>query len=62
MKTKLKFFKSKNGQWRWTLVARNGKKICTPGESFSSKQAAEKNYSRVADAFRYGGIERVKDE
>lgn len=46
---KVKFFKGADGQWRWSLVATNGRKLCTPGEGFSSKAAAEKNFRLVVD-------------
>ena len=44
---KVVFFKDSDRKWRWKLVAANGRKLCTPGESFSSKRAAEVNYSTV---------------
>jgi uncharacterized protein YegP (UPF0339 family) len=44
---KVKFFKGADGQWRWSLVAGNGRKLCTPGEGFSSLTAAENNLRLV---------------
>lgn len=41
---KVKFFKDAKKKWRWSVVAANGRKLCTPGESFSSKFKAEQNY------------------
>lgn len=46
-KPKVIFFKGKDKKWRWSLVAANGRKLCTPGESFSSRAKAEGNYSTV---------------
>lgn len=46
-KPKVVFFKGEDQQWRWSLVAANGRKLCTPGESFSSRYKAEQNYSTV---------------
>jgi len=43
-KPKVVFFKDESGKWRWSLVAANGRKLCTPGESFSSRFKAEQNY------------------
>jgi uncharacterized protein YegP (UPF0339 family) len=45
---KVVFFKDAKKKWRWSLVAANGRKLCTPGESFSSKFKAEQNYELVA--------------
>jgi uncharacterized protein YegP (UPF0339 family) len=36
---KFEVYKDKSGQYRWRLVASNGRKIAESGESFSSKQA-----------------------
>lgn len=52
MKPKVEFFKSANKKWRWRLVASNGRKLCTPGEDFSSRRAARENCARVMVAFR----------
>lgn len=41
---RVKFFKGADKKWRWSLIAANGRKLCTPGESFSSKFKAEQNY------------------
>jgi uncharacterized protein YegP (UPF0339 family) len=48
-KPKTVFFRGADGKWRWSLVAANGRKLCTPGESFSSKAKAEQNYYAVMD-------------
>lgn len=45
---KVVFFRSADRKWRWSLVASNGRKLCTPGESFSSKAKAEQNYEKSA--------------
>lgn len=44
---KVKFFKDAKNKWRWSLVAANGCRLCSPGESFSSKFKAEQNYYRT---------------
>lgn len=49
MKAKVK--KAKNGEWYWTLVARNGRNICTPGETFKTRYSAERNLQTVTAAF-----------
>jgi uncharacterized protein YegP (UPF0339 family) len=32
--TKLHIYKDRKGEWRWTLVARNGKKLANRGEGY----------------------------
>ncbi len=49
---KVVFFKGKDKKWRWSLVAANGRKLCTPGESFSSRFKAEQNYYLVQKVLR----------
>ena len=51
---KATYFKDNRGLWRWNVVAANSKIICTPGESFSSKAKAEKNFARVTKFFKEG--------
>jgi Domain of unknown function (DUF1508) len=47
-KPKVVFYKghawSDNPNWRWKLIAANGKNVCNPGEFFSSKLKAEQNF------------------
>ena len=53
---KVLFFRddSPKRQWRWTLVASNGRRLCTPGESFSSKTKAQQNFDTVVGILRDG--------
>jgi len=44
---KVVFFRGEDKKWRWRLVASNGRKLCAPGESFSSKGKAEGNFEAV---------------
>jgi len=44
---KVVFFKGEDKKWRWRMVATNGRKLCTPGESFSSLWKAEHNFECV---------------
>jgi uncharacterized protein YegP (UPF0339 family) len=46
-KPKVVFFKDADGKWRWSLIADNGRKLCTPGESFSNISNAERNFYAV---------------
>ena len=36
-----KVLKTSTGTWYWHLIASNGRKVATAGESFSSKDAAK---------------------
>ena len=44
---KIKVFKDKAGEYRWTLIAANGKKVATSGEGYTRKRIA----IRAARAF-----------
>ena len=44
---KIKFFKDDRGEWRWHIVARNGKLIAGPGEGFKRRGDAIKNLVKV---------------
>lgn len=48
------FYMGLNDKWRWRMLAKNGRIICTPGESFSSKAKAEHNFDCVANAIWHG--------
>lgn len=48
---KFDVFKDLRGKWRWRLIASNGKKIATSGESFDSRSnaiRAARNVKRLA--------------
>lgn len=55
---KVVFFKGADKKWRWTLVAKNGRKLCTPGESFSGLSKAEGNFDTVCAVLKARGIRR----
>jgi hypothetical protein len=42
---KVIFFKGADKKWRWRMVAKNGRNICSPGESFSSHSKARYNFN-----------------
>lgn len=47
-KYKFVMYTGKDGEWRWRLVSTaNGQSIASPGQGFSSKQAAIDNIERV---------------
>lgn len=37
---KFYIFQDRKGEWRWTLVARNGRKVADSGEGYKRKQTA----------------------
>lgn len=46
--TVFRVFKDKAGQWRWRLVARNGKIIADSGEGYTRERDAMRAAQRVA--------------
>lgn len=54
----VRFFRGLSGKWRWRLIsAKNGKILCNPGEDFSSKSKAIKNYERVRGSLASAKVE-----
>lgn len=56
-------FEDKAGKWRWRLVADNGRKIATSGESFYSRtnaQRAARNVGQAAGAAAPPRRQRVR--
>jgi uncharacterized protein YegP (UPF0339 family) len=45
----IKFYKAKNKQWTWHLVAPNGRKIATSGETFSSKTKCTNSVGKLLE-------------
>ena len=43
-------YKDRKKEFRWKLVARNGKKIATCGEGFTRKLACQRSIVRLCDA------------
>lgn len=43
----VKVYKDRAGQWRWTLYARNGRKIATCGEGYKNRKHATKMVRRL---------------
>ena len=48
---KFKLWKDTKGQWRWTLVARNGKTIADSAEAYRRKQDARRMCERINYVF-----------
>lgn len=55
---KLRTVQNKNGQWKWNLVGRNGKKSGCGGETFFSSMT-EKKKQRLIQMLINSEIERV---
>jgi uncharacterized protein len=34
---KFEVYKDKNGEWRWRLIAANGRNVASPGEGYKNK-------------------------
>jgi uncharacterized protein YegP (UPF0339 family) len=52
-----KILKNSAGNWYWHLIASNGRKVATAGESFSSKDAAKTAAENVKRNAGSAGIE-----
>lgn len=46
---KVDFYQSKNKRWRWRLRAANGRIICNPGEDFTRRRDAVRNFTTVRE-------------
>jgi len=46
-KQRFELFQDAAGEWRWRLVASNGKIIADSGEGYSSKQGAKRGIESV---------------
>jgi uncharacterized protein YegP (UPF0339 family) len=57
---KVVFYKDADNKWRWRMVAKNGRNICSPGENFSSRAKAHNNFVCVLDVIYYGWDEIEK--
>lgn len=47
------FEQGNDGDWRWHRRAGNNRNLAVPGEGFSSRDAAERNYERTRASFVY---------
>jgi uncharacterized protein YegP (UPF0339 family) len=56
-----KVLKTSTGNWFWHLIASNGRKVATAGESFSSKDAAKTAAENVERNAGAAGLE-VEDQ
>jgi uncharacterized protein len=52
-----KVLKTSSGNWYWHLIASNGQKVATAGESFASKANAERAAENVKKNAGSAGIE-----
>lgn len=48
------FYQDAAGEWRWRLVANNGKIIADSAESYTSESNAQRAWRRVIKALRTG--------
>ncbi len=57
---KFEMYESSNGEWRWRLVAPNGRTIADSGEGYSSKQACQDGIESVKRYAAEASIEEVE--
>lgn len=49
MKPRIQLRKNIAGEWFWRVVARNGRLVCTAGESFATRRGAQKAVRRARE-------------
>ena len=50
---KFHVYKSRNGEWRWRLVARNGKIVANSGEGYKSRAHTLRMIAKVMSLSSY---------
>lgn len=50
---KFEIYKDKKGEWRWTLKARNGKKIADSAEGYKQRGKCMRPILRIKAVFNY---------
>lgn len=50
--TRFRVFQDAAGEWRWRLVAGNGRVIADSGEGYTRKEGAERAVARVKESVR----------
>jgi len=53
----VEFYKDKKGEWRWRVVAKNGKIVADSGEGYKRPSAAKSAWSRFENAVFEGWFE-----
>lgn len=44
---RLREYRRRNGEWSWTLIASNGKKVATAGEGFKRRATMRKTTRKL---------------
>ena len=59
----LRIYKSRKvaGQWGWSLIAPNGKKVATCGELYKNKAHAKKMADSIAERF-FHAVLKIEDK
>ena len=50
---KIQIFKDKKGEWRWTMTARNGRKLATSGEGYKNKSHCTRMAKKLFECFEW---------
>jgi len=51
---KIRIYKDKRGEWRWRMVARNGRIVADSGEGYTTKRGAVRAAWTVVECVRWG--------
>lgn len=51
---KIRIYKDKRGEWRWRMVARNGRTVADSGEGYVRRSNARRAAYRLVDALCLG--------
>lgn len=46
-----KLFRDRQGKWRWTMTAANGRKVATSGEGYTRRTDCFRMYQKIIRAF-----------
>lgn len=49
---KIKIYKDKRGEWRFSIVASNGRIVADSGEGYRTKYFCRKNINRIIEQIR----------
>ena len=50
-KLRFEYYQDASGEWRWRLVARNGRIVADSGEGYSSKAKCLRAINKLRDSF-----------
>ena len=61
MKVKAVFYKDSSNQWRWRILAENGRIVGDSSEGYHNRVDAENGFELIVEAVKNGSIDIVVD-